>query len=80
MTSDGLVNLFEWIQTVRPEQLPEAPFSTAPGQTVCDGAGWLRAVQRDAILGNESPRARWGALQEDLRWIYNHIKGMGSGT
>lgn len=65
----GLTPLFEWVQTVTPEQLPEAPFQLCPGVTVLDREGFLNAIKRDALDGNKSPRARYGALQYDCQLI-----------
>jgi hypothetical protein len=64
------VDLYVWIQTVAPEQLPPAPFEAAPGVTVKDPPRWLAALQQDGRLGPNGARARYGAIQADLRRVY----------
>ncbi len=71
MTSD-FVNLFEWVQTVTPEMLPET-IVIRPGETVCTPGVWLDAIQKAALAGPDGPRARYGALQSELRWLMNRI-------
>lgn len=62
-------NLFEWIQGVRPEQLPAAPLVLERGVVIINVAGWLEAVKKDALEGENGPRARTGGLQKDLRKV-----------
>lgn len=46
--------------------LPPAPFDLHAGVTVVNAEKFLRSIKADAILGPKSPRAVYGALQEDL--------------
>ena len=62
------VNLFEWIQTVRPEALPER-FTVNYGE-VTGRTKWLEALQADATYGPDGPRAKWGAVQADMRRVW----------
>ena len=64
-----MVNLFEWVQTMQAEQLP-ANFAHNYG-VVQDPERFLAAVQRDARSGPDSPRARWGSLQQDMWTLWN---------
>jgi hypothetical protein len=64
------LDLYEWIQTVSPEDLPPAPIALGPQITVTNTAAWLRSLQQDAKLRGKAPRARYGALQDDLRRAY----------
>lgn len=47
--------------------LPLAPFELAQGSRVTNPAAWLECLWRDVMRG---PRARWGALQEDLYQLH----------
>ena len=74
-------DLFCWVQAVTPDMLPEAPFPLGHGVTVLDPARWLASVQRDA-RSELRPRAKWGALQEDLRRLkyeLTTVPGSGEG-
>jgi hypothetical protein len=46
--------------------LPAPPFKLAVG-TVIDSAKFLERLQDDARKGDSSPRAKYGALQQDIR-------------
>lgn len=65
----------DWIMTVTPEQMPDAPFELHPGVTVVDSARFLASLQRDASLGPTGPRNKWGSLQADLERLHYLIKG-----
>lgn len=62
-------DLASLILLLSPEDLPPTPFQRAPWGKVLDAAKFLAWLQRDAALGAASPRAFFGALQEDLRSI-----------
>lgn len=62
------VNLYEWIQTVKPDDFPPAPFKFTPWLTILDWDKFLAGLRRS---GRDSSRARTGALQEDLRRLYD---------
>ena len=64
------VNLFEWIGSITIDALPSAPFESGAGGRVIDAAKWLASLQSDARGGPKSPRAKYGALQADLRRVY----------
>lgn len=57
--------LAAWIATVGVGELPPVPFELRPGVTV-NGPVWLERLKADAAAGPHHPRARWGALQDDL--------------
>lgn len=72
-----MVDLFAWVQTVTPDMLPSGPILLGPCVTVMDPARWLTAVQLSARNGTASPRARYGALQHDLRDLYYELVNTG---
>ena len=63
------VDLYEWIQTVEPEDLPPPPFELKTGITVIGRERFLRSLQQQCLTPDH-PRARIGGLQEDLRSLY----------
>ena len=68
---DDFINLYEWILTVKPEDLPPAPIKHGEG-TIINTAVWLETVQFCCrTKGPKSPRATYGALQEDLLFVYD---------
>lgn len=70
--SDSLVNLYEWVQTVKPEMLP-AVINIRPGEVVCTPAVWLDALQKAAKAGPEGPLAVYGCIQQEMRWLYDNL-------
>ena len=65
--------------TVKPGEFPPAPFELYPHGRVLDTAKWLEALRRDAAMGEASPRAKWGALQADIKraeeiWSLENIR------
>ena len=62
------VNLFEWIQTVKPEDLPRAPFGFHKERYVVNVEKFLNSIKLEAYPG--SPRAKYGTLQKDLRRLF----------
>ncbi len=57
-------HLIEWFgRTPAPAQ----PFRLAPGVFVARPAHFWEALHRDIAAGPDGPRARYGALQQDLR-------------
>lgn len=69
-----LVNLFEWSLTVRPAQLPVAPFPLFEATTVVDAPLWLAAVQADIRVGPRSCRLKTGVLFDDMRRLRELVK------
>jgi hypothetical protein len=73
------VDFYQWVETMAPGDLPRGPFRFSVGTddrrhecniTITNPAKWLLSLQTDARRGDEHPRARYGALQEDLRRLY----------
>lgn len=64
----GFPNLYEWIHTVGPGDFPPAPLLLRPGVTVEDWEKFICYLQADCK--GRQIRARWGALQQDLRELY----------
>ncbi len=56
--------LIEWFLTTSP---PRAPFTLTKAVVVAHPARWWEALRRDIAAGPHGPRARYGALQQDLR-------------
>lgn len=56
--------LLEWFRTA---VLPPGPFALAPAVTVADSALFRRSLEADIAAGPNGTRARYGALQKDLR-------------
>ncbi len=59
----GLASVVEWFLTVEP---PAEPFILKPAIRITNPACWWRDVAADIAAGPEGPRARYGALQDDL--------------
>lgn len=66
-SEDWPAALADFVLLLQPEDLPAAPFSPGPAATVTDHAKYLRTLQADIRRGPSGPRARYGALQDDLR-------------
>ena len=56
--------LIEWFQRTTP---PARPIELCRGVVVARPALWWTALKRDIADGPSGPRARYGALQQDLR-------------
>ncbi len=52
------------------EAVPSEPFQLDPARFVSDPFSFLVRLYRDVQAGPQGPRARTGALQEDLRLLY----------
>ncbi len=52
------------------EAVPSEPFQLDQARFVSDPVLFLVRIYRDVQVGPEGPRARTGALQEDLRLLY----------
>ena len=61
------VNLYEWIQTVEPGDFPPAPYPFKPWALIVDWEVFIMGLRQE---GTRGPRARTGALHEDLRRLY----------
>lgn len=62
-------DLFAWIQTVTPDQLPDT-IQLEFAVTVFDKAKWLSKIQEDSQDREKAARARYGSLQRNLRLVY----------
>lgn len=58
--------LVEYVLGLAPEDLRSAPWSLRPGVTVRGNARFLASLQSDISQGPAGPRARTGALQQDM--------------
>lgn len=61
----GAQSLIGWYRAHR-SRLPKTPFKMGPGVQV-SGIGFFAAIDRDVAAGPLGPRAKNGALQDDLR-------------
>ena len=55
--------LIGWFECVAP---PTEPFELGPGVTITDPARWWKRIAAEIAAGPGYPRARLGALQDDL--------------
>jgi hypothetical protein len=67
--ADWPTDLAEWALGLTPEVMPSVPFTLRPGHTIVDRARFLARLQADLRRGPSGPRARYGALQGDLRGL-----------
>lgn len=58
-----LSSIAEWFLTAEP---PVEPFLLKQGVDITDPAHWWKHVAADVAAGPDGPRARHGALQDDL--------------
>jgi len=72
-SDDDFHNLFTWVQDVTVDQLPSPPIVINEYTKIVNPERWLSKLQQDARLGAEAPRAYYGALQADLRFLYTLI-------
>ncbi|MEE9297191.1 MAG: hypothetical protein V3W34_19805 [Phycisphaerae bacterium] len=49
---------------------PAEPFQLKPGITILDPRRWQKSIAADIAQGPSGPRARYGALQDDLRRLH----------
>lgn len=56
-----------WAEGLEPAYLPPVPFSLRPGIRVMGAEKFLAKLQEAIAQGPDGPRARTGALQEDVR-------------
>lgn len=68
-------DLFAWVQDVTPGQLPNPPVSLGSGVTLLNPAKWLTKLKEDCTM-SKRPRAVFGALQHDLRRLYEIVEGI----
>lgn len=67
--------LAAWLASLDLVALPAAPFVLKPGVTVLGGEVWLARLKADASQGRHNPRARFGALQDDMRALAALVGG-----
>ena len=56
---------------------PTEPFKLCRGVTILDPVRWWRSIEGDIGCGHNGPRARYGAVQGDLRRLYDLLVGVG---
>ncbi len=66
-----MLALIRWFLGTHP---PTEPFELSRGVTVLRPALWWTATRRDIAAGPGCPRARYGALQQDLRRLAALLK------
>lgn len=67
--------LYLWIQSVTTDQLPPPPLRLDYCTTVQDPVRWLEVTQREARLPKGGARGKTGALQHQIRTVYELIEG-----
>ncbi len=66
-----MLTLIRWFLRTHP---PVEPFELCRGVTILRPALWWTATRRDVAAGPNGPRARYGALQSDLRKLAALVK------
>lgn len=74
---DEAAYLFDWLATALPAS---ESFTLSSGRYVSDPALWLARLQADAAKGPRGPRARTGALQDDVRAVYRLMNSEAAGA
>ncbi len=69
---DEMLTFIRWFLGTHP---PTEPFELSKGITVIRPALWWTATRRDIAAGPSGPRARTGALREDLLKLAALFKG-----
>ena len=64
---EDTAELVRWFLTAAP---PAEPFELCRGVTILDPARWWRSIRSDIETGPTGPRARYGALQGNLRKLH----------
>jgi hypothetical protein len=64
-----VINLFDWVEQLTPEELPPVPWLLHPSVRVIDNSRFLFALQQDAKRAT-SWRARFGVLHNDMRRLH----------
>lgn len=68
------VELVDWALSLEPSDLPEVPFQLNVCTKVTGKKIFLEALKRDIRKGIKGERARFGALQDDIRNLYKLIE------
>jgi hypothetical protein len=66
-----VINLFDWVEQLTPEQLPTVPWLLHPGVGVIDNYKFLFTLQSDAK--RDGWRKRFGATHADLRRLHEVV-------
>lgn len=64
-----------WALALQPCDLPEVPFELMQAQIVVGKEKFLESLQRDIKRGPKGPRARFGALQADVKALWEICNG-----
>ncbi len=64
--------LIDWFLTTAPAA---EPFELCRGVTIRDPAQWWQSIRGDIACGPNGPRARYGAVQGDLRRLHALTEG-----
>lgn len=67
---EKLLGLIEWFRSA---ELPDEPFTLRPGVRVAEPLLWYARIEADISGGPETPRALYGALQADLRTLWERF-------
>ncbi len=62
--------LIDWFSATIPQA---EPFELCKGVTILDPARWWQSINGDIASGPNGPRARYGAVQGDLRRLYQRF-------
>ena len=62
--------MIDWFSTTAP---PANPFKLCRGVAIRDPARWWQSIRSDIDTGPNGPRARYGAVQGDLRKLRDRM-------
>ena len=71
---ENVAALGDFVLLLSVDDLPAAPFDFGPAATVVDATKFLGWLQADVRRGPNGPRAMYGALQSDLRRLWQCVE------
>jgi hypothetical protein len=66
------INLWEWVQDIEPEQLPEVPWEYLPGRVITDNKAFAEYASNVCRPGDGAERS--GRAQEMMRALHRVIQ------
>ncbi len=66
-----IAQLITWAYNLTPDQLPKEPWKLSQGVKVVGNEKFLSSIKRDIEEGPLAPRARTGALIDDIKNMWN---------
>ncbi len=66
----NMQELIDWALALEPCDLPDVPFQLHKSQVVIGKDKFLTSIKRDIKKGPKGARARFGALQSDVKALW----------